>query len=770
MNPVVDAVLASWPVEPGLIIALAVTAGVYLRGWRALRRRDEQRWHAGQPSAFLGGLAVIFLALASPIEPFSSFFLQVHMVQHLLLMMAAPPLIWLGDPLFPFLRGLPAVVRVYWAAPVLRSPLLRQLFRGLSHPALAGLLYVTAAWLWHVPALYGLALGSSGWHTAQHLTFLATGLLFWFAVVRPYPFRPRWSRWLLVPLLILADVQNTMLSALLTFSDHVLYRHYASMPRLDSSTALDDQATAGVMMWVFGSLAYLVPLFGIAVRSLFGEDVGKRKPSVNVPRLASRVSLPLATSPSIPSAGFDLLRVPIFGAFLRWRYARVCLQVPLLLLAGVMVYDGLTGPAEAPMNLAGVLPWVHWRGLLIFGLLVAGNVFCTACPFMLPRALARRFLPQPFAWPARLRHKWLALLLLVVFLWAYEAFALWDSPWLTAWIAIVYFVGALVVDGLFRGASFCKYVCPIGQFNFVQSLLSPLEVKARDPATCTSCRTNDCLRGNTTARGCELGLFVPRKSSNMDCTLCLDCVHACPHDNVGLIAGPPGASLWNDGTRSGVRRLSRRLDVAALVLVLVFGAFANAAGMVGPVVAWQEQFAALVGIRSPFVVTTAFYVVALVVLPLLAVGMAAQLSRRWGRLPTSALDAAKRYAFALLPLGFGMWLAHYSFHFLSSFGTAVPVAQRFAADCGAAWLGKPEWSAACCAPVAGWLLPVEILCLDMGLLLSLYAGYRLAMAQSSRMALALKALAPWALLMLLLFAAGVWIVFQPMQMRGALGG
>ena len=90
----------------------------------------------------------------------------------------------------------------------------------------------------------------------------------------------------------------------------------------------------------------------------------------------------------------------------------------------------------------------------------------------------------------------MAVVLVGLFLWAhYEAFALWDSPWWTAWIAIGYFTAAFVVDGFFRGAAaFCKYLCPIGQFNFVQSLASPLEVGVRDPGVCATCRTKDCIR------------------------------------------------------------------------------------------------------------------------------------------------------------------------------------------------------------------------------------------------------------------------------------
>jgi hypothetical protein len=145
---------------------------------------------------------------------------------------------------------------------------------------------------------------------------------------------------------------------------------------------------------------------------------------------------------------------------------------------------------------------------------------------------------------------------------------------------------------------------------------------------------------------------------------------------------------------------------------------------------------------------------------LLAVGGTAALSRRWGKLQADTFEVATRYAYVLVPLGFGMWLAHYSFHFLTTCGAIVPVTQRFAADIGLSSTGEPAWSCSCCIADIPWLLCVELLYLDLGLLLSLYTGYRLAPN--------LKALGPWALLVVLLFVAGVWIVFQPMQMRGAL--
>src|SRR5262249_37795678 len=114
MSPTFEACLRSWRFDPWLTCALIVTGGVYLRGWLVLYRRDPRRWRGRHITAFFGALAITYVALASPIEPFAALLLQVHMLQHLLLMMVVPPLLWLAAPSFPMLRGLPDAIRYYW--------------------------------------------------------------------------------------------------------------------------------------------------------------------------------------------------------------------------------------------------------------------------------------------------------------------------------------------------------------------------------------------------------------------------------------------------------------------------------------------------------------------------------------------------------------------------------------------------------------------------------------------------------------------------------
>ena len=95
-------------------------------------------------------------------------------------------------------------------------------------------MFLASTWLWHVPWLYEGAL-RTGLHYLQHGCFLVSGLVFWYPVVRPYPSRPRWSTWLLLPYLIVADVSNTVLSALLTFSNRPIYACYTQVPRIGGS-------------------------------------------------------------------------------------------------------------------------------------------------------------------------------------------------------------------------------------------------------------------------------------------------------------------------------------------------------------------------------------------------------------------------------------------------------------------------------------------------------------------------------------------------------
>ena len=470
----------------------------------------------------------------------------------------------------------------------------------------------------------------------------------------------------------------------------------------------------------------------------------------------------------------DILRFPFVGPVLRWRHTRLTLQLLVLSLAVLIVLHGLLGPQIGPRNLSTVLTSIHWRGLLVLALLVLGNLTCTACPMVLARDAGRRFVRPRFAWPRYLRGKWIGIALLVLVLFSYELFDLWELPRATAWVLIAYFALAIGIDLLFRGASFCKHVCPIGQFNFIASAVSPTELQVRDVSTCQSCRTFDCIKGRRSAvapatiarRGCELGLFLPAKVGNMDCTLCLDCVHACPHDNVALTTRVPALELLDTRRRSGIGRWIDRADIAALAVVFTFAALLNAFAMTSAASRLEARLAAWSGLSSEAAVLGIVFVLGLIAIPGALLAGAAAITRAVSPRRCTLGSTALRYATTLVPLGFGVWLAHYGFHLVTGAMTAVPVAQSAAIDLlGWTALGDPLWRWTGMPP--GLVYPIQF----GAILLATCGSLALVHATSVREhpARPAAASAPWFAIILGLTLAALWILTQPMEMRG-LGG
>ena len=500
---------------------------------------------------------------------------------------------------------------------------------------------------------------------------------------------------------------------------------------------------------------------------------------------AARSQLPREPVAPPWTPGLDLLRVPGLGQLLRWRWGRLVFQLPMLGLALLIIYDGLTGPQLAPQNVATVAAWVHYRGLVILALLVCGNLFCMSCPFALPRTVARRLSWRGWRWPRALRNKWLAIFLLVGMFWVYEWLDLWSSPWLTAWVAVAYFAGAFVQESLFRESAFCKYVCPLGTFNFAGSTISPFQVLARSADVCRTCQGKECVNGKPAAGpksipqvlGCGTELFVPQIRSNLDCVFCLDCARACPHDNVALAARPPLHELVS-------RAWPQRWDVSVLMLVFAFAAVGNAFGMVPAVYSLEARLAGLLNTNNEALLLLLILGVLLLVLPA-GLGLGAAWLSRWltERAQAASGNAAhvdgkdhpeplrtvlSRYAPLFMPLAFAIWLAHYGFHFATGALTIVPVLQNFLIDHGITVLGgQPNWAL---GPIlrAQWLLPLQTAIVLAGFVASLYVANRVSALAFPQNPAGRVAAVPWVLLLLGLALAALAIFTQPMEMRGTM--
>jgi len=265
MNP--DVLITTWDIPWAVTAALALTTATYVRGWTRIRRTRPAQFPGWRLGAFLGGILALFVAVASPLDTFSESLLFMHMAQHFVLMSVAPPLILLGAPLVPMLRGLPrGVIRLL--RPLFATRILHHAGRFLTRPRVAWIAMNVAYIGWHIPKAYEFALASENWHNFEHACFFSTSLLFWWPVVAPWPYRQTWSRWLLLPYLLLADLVNTGLSGSLCFSGRLLYPSYGAIARPFGLSALNDQIAAGAFMWVMGSCVFLIPAIAITMRLL----------------------------------------------------------------------------------------------------------------------------------------------------------------------------------------------------------------------------------------------------------------------------------------------------------------------------------------------------------------------------------------------------------------------------------------------------------------------------------------------------------------------
>jgi putative membrane protein len=253
---------SAWGFEPLVVLGLVAVALLYLRGLGALWRTAKagRGIRRREAAAFALGWVALAVALVSPLHRLGSALLSAHMIQHELLMVVAAPLLVLGRPLVAFLWAIPLSWRRRAGAVVAARPI-PALWGWLTLPAVAWSLHAIAVWLWHAPAPYQATLASEVMHTAQHLSFLITALLFWWSLLQIR--EGRLGRPAAVVYLFTTAVHTTLLGALLTFSDRLWYPRYGSSAVGWGLSAIEDQQLAGLIMWIPGGLAYLFAALAI---------------------------------------------------------------------------------------------------------------------------------------------------------------------------------------------------------------------------------------------------------------------------------------------------------------------------------------------------------------------------------------------------------------------------------------------------------------------------------------------------------------------------
>jgi putative copper resistance protein D len=258
--PTLASLALNWQLEP----LVAVTLLVFAIGWLVLIRR-VRRLHPEHPVplvrtlAFFGGLATIAIALQSGIARYDTTLFSLHMIQHLLLMLVAAPLLALSAPVTQVLRASSPRIRQGWLIPLLHS----KPVEAIGHPVVAALTFAVVVWGSHFTGLFELALEDQGVHQLEHVAYLAAAMIFWWPVIAADPARHRMAFPVRALYLLVQVPVNSFLGMAFVFAPAPLYAHYANLGSPYGIDALADQQAAGGIMWLAGDVVFIAGILGI---------------------------------------------------------------------------------------------------------------------------------------------------------------------------------------------------------------------------------------------------------------------------------------------------------------------------------------------------------------------------------------------------------------------------------------------------------------------------------------------------------------------------
>ena len=353
----------------------------------------------------------------------------------------------------------------------------------------------------------------------------------------------------------------------------------------------------------------------------------------------------------------DLLeRFPWLKAALKSRATQPALMLVTLSGFTLAILAGLFGTPAGSRNFGIIFVWIVWWALLIVVLVpFFGRLWCAVCPIPAPgewlqrRGIVRRapgrLRTLRRRWPRRLKNMWLqnfGFLGVALF-----SAVILTRPGVSALALLGFLLAGVALSVVYENRVFCRYLCPVGGFIGLYSMLAPVEVRVRDPQVCREHATKDCITGNDNGYGCPWMVFPGNLTRNTYCGACFECLKTCPKNNIAINLRPFGADL--------LVAKERRLDEAYKAFIMLGCAVLYSAVLLGP---WGgvKSWANLEPLPGWLLYAAGFPAINLAALPALF-GLAAAAARRLARQPLSLRQAFVDYAYALVPLGLAGWIA-----------------------------------------------------------------------------------------------------------------
>lgn len=505
-----------------------------------------------------------------------------------------------------------------------------------------------------------------------------------------------------------------------------------------------------------------------------GRGRPKRKPPTGA--MPSSIALPVVATQSIPFAvaiqsegtndRFDLLSVGWINAALRSRVFRFGLQLFFVGAFLLIIVAGLFGNQNPALNIAPILTWTIWWALLIVLIMFAGKAWCYVCPWDAIAGWAEKLslwrknddgLSLGLRWPRIIRNVSIATILFIGLTWVELGFGVTMKPCVTAWLAVAMLLMAVASALVFDRKSFCRYGCLVGRVSGLYALFAGTEVRPRQRGVCERCHTKECVKGSETAYGCPTFIYPGKLETNTYCIQCMECIQACPHDNLAVNLRPWGSDLAVEG--------KPRTDEAYLALLMLSITGFHGLTMTA---AWQQLTDAIQKqVSVGRVVGFSLGMLALMLMPIAIyaalIGLSKILAGTAVAKPLTYRDYFIRYAYAVLPIALFYHIAHNLEHLLME----GPKVLALASDpLGWNWnlFGTADWTI---PPMISldklWIAQVFLVL--VGHVYSLWVAQKTSLRLFGTSRAAFRSQLPMLAGMILFSIFSLWLLKQPMEMR-----
>ena len=446
--------------------------------------------------------------------------------------------------------------------------------------------------------------------------------------------------------------------------------------------------------------------------------------------------------------------MPVIGKLLRSKHFNTLLIAPTLLIFIFIVGAGILGKQDTS-NPAVLMTWILWWPAVIFSFILLGRIWCVACPFGFAGDVAQKIYSFQLKVPKFFKNMWWRMGLFLALTWATTLWALDRWPLGTAGLALALTLGAVSMGLIFQKRAFCRFVCPVGGIFGLYAMTTPVRIGVKDKRLCQrECDTKDC------AQICNWFEFAPTMDRNMDCNLCLDCVRACPKDNITLQVQSFGQDL------ATFKPHRKSVDEAVTVAAVLGVSVMQTAVMLNSWPGWEAKVGSWLGLaHGPLLYTLIFLTMGLVV-PSILVALVSYVGAPPGELRSDIFHAFRTYAYIFLPLGLALHASHNFHHLLGEGGAMVTgLRQALSEYTGWASLAPTEVAGAASAIGPNTLFLLQWLALIGGLYLSYLVGVAVARRTSVQSVRAFRTALPILLFAIAYTVINIVVLSAPMAHR-----